>query len=454
MAVVEEKREPFIRQDGKDKVTGLGRYTADLARTGMLQARFRYADHAHARVLRIDTSRARALAGVFAVLTQDDVPDVRYGGFVEDRTLFARDVVRFEGEIVAAVAALTEEIAERAVELIEVEYEPLPVVTDPERALEAGATLVHAGWEGYAANEDVVRAGNDCSHSTIGKGDVDAAMAEADVVVKERYVADMSHAVPIEPRAIVAEWQGDKVTVWTSTQVPFIARSGVATTLQMSESDVRVIVPHLGGGFGGKCEFHFEAHVAALARAARRPVRLVFTRREEFVAPDHRREGQVIELETGVMKDGTLVGRRARLVLDNGAYAAEAPFFSQMAAMMAVGPYRVPHVFVDAHLAYTNTTPSGSVRAPTAPQACWALEQHMDAVAERIGLDPVELRRRNIVHEGDETATRQVFTPIAAAETLERAVEMIGYGRELGPTRRSASPAAGGRHSRCRRAPT
>jgi CO/xanthine dehydrogenase Mo-binding subunit len=431
VATVEKKPEAFIRQDGKDKVTGLGRYTADLTRTGMLHARFRYSDHAHARLLSVDTTRARALPGVFAVLTQDDVPDVRYGGFVEDRTLFARDVVRFEGEIVAAVAALTPEIADRAVALIEVEYEPLPVVRDSEQALLAGSVLVHSGWDGYEANENLVRDGNDCSRSTIVKGDVEAGLADADVVVKERYVADMSHAVPIEPRAIVAEWQGDKVTVWSSTQVPFIARSGVATTLELSEADVRVIVPHLGGGFGGKCEFHFEAHVAALARAANRPVRLVFTRREEFLAPDHRREGQVLELETGVMNDGTLVARRGHLVLDNGAYAADAPFFPQMAAMMAVGPYRVPHVSIDAHLAYTNTTPSGSVRAPTAPQACWALEQHMDAVAEAVGLDPVELRRRNIVHEGDESATRQVFTPIAAAETLERAVEMIGYGREL-----------------------
>jgi CO/xanthine dehydrogenase Mo-binding subunit len=431
VATVEKKPQAFIRQDGKDKVTGLGRYTADLTRTGMLHARFRYSDHAHARLVSVDTMRARALPGVFAVLTQDDVPDVRYGGFVEDRTLFAREVVRFEGEIIAAVAALTPEIADRAVELIEVEYEPLPVVRDSEQALLAGTVLVHSGWDGYEANEDLVRDGNDCSRSTIVKGDAEAGLADADVVVKERYVADMSHAVPIEPRAIVAEWQGDKVTVWSSTQVPFIARSGVATTLELSEGDVRIIVPHLGGGFGGKCEFHFEAHVAALARAANRPVRLVFTRREEFLAPDHRREGQVLELETGVMKDGTLVARRGHLVLDNGAYAADAPFFPQLAAMMAVGPYRIPHVSIDAHLAYTNTTPSGSVRAPTAPQSCWALEQHMDAVAEAVGLDPVELRRRNIVHEGDESATRQVFTPIAAAETLERAVEMIGYGREL-----------------------
>jgi CO/xanthine dehydrogenase Mo-binding subunit len=431
VATVEKKPEAFIRQDGKDKVTGLGRYTADLTRTGMLHARFRYSDHAHARLASVDTTHARALPGVFAVLTQDDVPEVRYGGFVEDRTLFARDVVRFEGEIIAAVAAQTPEIADRAVELIEVEYEPLPVVRDSEQALLAGTVLVHSGWDGYEANEDLVRDGNDCSRSTIVKGDAEAGLADADVVVKERYVADMSHAVPIEPRAIVAEWQGDKVTVWSSTQVPFIARSGVATTLELSEADVRIIVPHLGGGFGGKCEFHFEAHVAALARAANRPVRLVFTRREEFLAPDHRREGQVLELETGVMNDGTLVARRGHLVLDNGAYAADAPFFPQLAAMMAVGPYRIPHVSIDAHLAYTNTTPSGSVRAPTAPQSCWALEQHMDAVAEAVGLDPVELRRRNIVHEGDESATRQVFTPIAAAETLERAVEMIGYGREL-----------------------
>ena len=219
--------------------------------------------------------------------------------------------------------------------------------------------------------------------------------------------------------------------MWSSTQVPYIARSGVATTLELPESHVRIIVPHLGGGFGGKCEFHYEAHVAALARATSRPVRLVFSRSEEFIAPDHRREGQVIELETGVMKDGTLVARRGRLILDNGAYSADAPFFPQLAAMHAIGPYRIPNVSIDASLAYTNTTPSGSVRAPTAPQACWAVEQHMDSVAASIGMDPVELRRRNILKEGDSTATNQVLEPIGAAETLERAVELIGYGKEL-----------------------
>ena len=436
MATVEEPRtesRPFIRPDGKDKVTGLGRYTADMTLTGMLHARFVYAPTTHARLVRVDTSKARALPGVLAVLTQADVPDVLHGPFVPDRRLFAKDVVRFEGEVVAAVAALTPEIAARAAELVKIDFEALPAISDPEAALADGAPLIHPSWESYEALEDLVRHGNCASRSTIVKGDVDAGMGEAEVVVRGRYIADMSHAAPIEPHAVIAQWEGDHVTIWSSTQVPFPARSTVAHTLQMPEARVRIIAPLLGGGFGGKCEPHFEAHVAALARAAGRPVKLVFSRREEFTVPDHRREGMAIELETGVRRDGTMVARRGKLVIDNGAYTADAAFFPQLAAMHAVGPYRIPHISVEAELAYTNNVPSGSVRAPTAPQVCWALEQHLDAVAREIGLDPVELRRRNIVHEGDEGPTRQIFNAIGAAETLEKACELIGYGKELPP---------------------
>lgn len=430
MSTIERDR-PFIRPDGRDKVTGQGRYTADLTLTGMAHARFRYADHTHARIVSIDTAAARALPGVFAVITHADVPDVRYGPFVQDRRLFARESVRFEGEVVAAVAAATPELAERAAALVEVVYEPLPAVHDLELALAESAPLVHPEWAGYAASEDVVRDDNDCSRSTIVKGDADAAMASAATVVQGRYTADMAHAVPIEPRAVLAQWEGERVTIWSSTQVPYLARSGVATTLGLAENRVRVIVPHLGGGFGGKCEFHFEAQIAALARAAGRPVRLVFTRREEFVAPDHRREGMLIELETGIDADGLIVARRGRLLLDNGAYSADAPFFPQMAAMHAVGPYRIPNISIEARLPYTNTTPSGSVRAPTAPQVCWAVEQHMDAIAEAIATDPLELRLRHVLVEGDEGPTRQVLLPNGARRTLERAAELIGWGREL-----------------------
>jgi len=430
-AVEEEKRTLFIRPDGKEKVTGVGRYTADMNLTGQLHAKFKYAGHTHARITRIDTSKAKALPGVLAVLTHADVPEVRYGGMVQDRLMFAKDTVRFEADVVAGVAALTPEIAQQAVDLIEVDYEPLPANSDIEQAIGAGATLIHEGWADYGGDETMGRDGNTLGHSTVIRGDAAAAMATADAVVKGRYVADCSQGVPIEPRAIIAQWQGDKVTVWSSTQVPFAARSGVATVLEIPESHVRIVVPLLGGGFGSKCDFHFEGHVAALARAAQRPVKLVFSRHEEFVAPDHRREGMVLELETGVRKDGSIVARRGKLVIDGGAYCCEGGFFAQMAAMHAIGPYQIENVDIDSYLVYTNNQPSSSIRAPTAPQACWAVEQHMDEVAAAIGMDPVELRRRTLIEEGKPGATGQVYDEIGIRETLERAAEMIGWGQDL-----------------------
>ena len=427
----EEPLTAFIRPDGKEKVTGSGRYTADLTMTGLAYAKFRYADHPRAKLVRIDASKARALPGVVAVVTQDELPDVRFGGFVQDRYLFAKGEVRFEGEIVAGVAALTEETATEAAALIEVDYEPLPAVTDFVAAMEEGAPLVHADWASYERDENIVSNGNTMAYHTIVKGDADEAMAGAEVVVKGRYESDASQGVPIEPRAVVAQWQGDKVTIWSSTQVPYAARAGVAHTLAIPEANVRIVVPLLGGGFGAKCDLHFEAQVAALARAAGRPVKLVFSRQEEFVAIAQRREGIVMELETGATRDGRLVARRARLVLDKGAYCGEGGFLGQMAAMHACGPYVIDNVKVESYLNYTNQQPSGSVRAPTAPQVCWALEQHMDEVARAVEMDPVELRRRTLIEEGAEGPTRQVFDRIGVKESLDKAVEMIGYGQEL-----------------------
>ncbi len=421
----------FVRADGPDKVTGSGRYAADLVLPGMLWARFRYADHPHARIVSLDTSRAERMHGVLAVLTAEDVPDVRYSAGVADRQLFARDVVRFEGEIVAAVAATTVEAADAAVAAIDVAYEPLTAVVDPEAALAPGSPLVHPDWQSYDAAPETVRDGNTASFSSISRGDAKAAMAEAHTVVSSRYVADASHAVPIEPRAIVAQWEGNRVTIHSSTQVPFDARAGVCRTLGLPTNQVRVIVPHLGGGFGGKCGFHYEAHIAALARAAKRPVKLVFSRLEEFLAPDRRREGMVVEITTGLDADGAIVARTGDLVIDNGAYIADAAFFPQIAAMHVAGPYRIPNLHIDSRLVYTNRQPSGSVRAPTAPQACWALESHTDELAGAIGMDPVEFRRRTIVTSGSVGAAGQTYDDIGLAECLESAVAQIGY--EPGP---------------------
>ncbi len=279
MSVAAVRGPGFIRPDGKEKVTGTGRYTADLTFTGMAYARFRYADHPHARIRRIDTTKARAVPGVVAVVTQADLPDVRFGGFVQDRTLFAKDVVRFEGEIVAGVAALTEEIAAEAARLIEVEYEPLPVVTDFVAAMEPGRPADPSGL-------GVVRAGREHRRRRQHDGlphDREGRRRRRRWPRPTSWSRDGTsptrrRACRSSPGPCVAEWQGDEVTIWSSTQVPYAARAGVAQTLQIPEANVRIVVPLLGGGFGAKCDLHFEAQVAALARAARRPVKLVFSR--------------------------------------------------------------------------------------------------------------------------------------------------------------------------------
>jgi CO/xanthine dehydrogenase Mo-binding subunit len=419
------------RGDGPEKVTGQAKYTADMTMTGMLHARFLYAERPRARIIEINTTAAQVLPGVFAVITQADMLDVRYGFFVKDRTLFAKDDVRFEAEVVAAVAALTPEIAAHALDLIKVGYEDLEPILNVEDALRLDSDLVHQQFASYEQMPGVDRDRNDCGHMTSVKGNVDAGFAEADVVVSARYRSDMSHAVPIEPHAVIAEWQGDRVTIWSTSQVPFPARAGVARTLGISESNVRIIVPHLGGGFGGKCDFHFEAHIAALAKVTRRPVKLVFTRREEFLATDKPRHAAIIDLETGVKNDGTITARRAKIILDGGAYTGDSHFATEIGLMMIQGPYRIPNLSAEAHTVYTNRTPSGSVRAPGAPQTCWAVEQHTEEIAEKLGMHPIDFRRKNLVQDGDTGQTGQRFDNPTATECLDRALEMAGYGQEL-----------------------
>ena len=433
-AAAPDSASPWIRADGPAKVTGQARYTGDLVFPGLAHARLLLAGRPHARIRRIDTTRARAIPGVLAVLTEADVPARRYGYFdyLVDRTLFATDTVRFEGEVVAAVAALTPELAAEAVDAIEVDYDDLPPILDVEAALEPNAPLVHEAIATYGHDTNIEPAGNLASRSTIVKGDAAAVLASAPVVVRERYVADMAHPVPIEPHAVTADWSGDRVTIYSSTQVPFLARSMTAQVLEVPEHKVRVVVTHLGGGFGGKCDFHFEAHVAALAKACRRPVRLVLSRREEFIAPDKVTHAMVVDVATGVAEDGRILALEARIVLDSGAYASDTPVLGQVAAMMVAGPYRIPDIDIEALTVYTNRTPSGSVRAPTGPQACWAIEQHHDEVAARVGLDPVEFRRRNLVRDGDEGPTRQRHEGDGAIQTLELAIDRVRAGAPLG----------------------
>ncbi len=421
----------FKRADGPDKVTGSGRYTADMTLTGQLVAKFKYGGVSHGRITKLDVTAAQAIPGVFAVLTAADVPDVRYSYGLADRTLFATDIIRFEGEVVAAVAAINTDVAERAIDAIVLEVEALEPIVDLRAAITDGSSLVHEDIESYEVSGDTPHSGNVATHSSISMGDVDTAMASAATVVTSHYLADASHATPIEPRAVIAQWEGDKVTVWTSTQVPFDARAGVCETLELPTSKVRIIAPHLGGGFGGKCGAHFEPHIAALARVAKRPVKLVFSRWEEFIAPDRRRESMIIEVSTGVDADGAIVARTGEILLDNGAYMADASFFAQAAAMHVAGPYVIPNIYIDAKLVYTNHQPSGSVRAPTAPQACWAVESHTDEIAAAIGMDALEFRRKNIVTSGSTGCVGQTYDEIGLDQCLDLAAASAGWGTDL-----------------------
>ena len=421
----------FIRADGPDKVTGTGRYTADMTLTGQLVAKFKYAEVTHAIITKLDVEAARAIPGVFAVLTAADVPDIRFTYGIADRTLFATDRVRFEGEIVAAVAAISDDVAQQALDAIVFEYDELPPIVDLEAAIADGAALVHPDVDSYVVTGDTPHSGNVATHSSIAMGNAEEAMSNAATVVTSRYVADASHATPIEPRAVVAQWEGERVTVYTSTQVPFDARNLVCEALELPANRVRIIAPHLGGGFGGKCGGHFEPHIAALARAAKRPVKLVFSRWEEFIAPDRRREGMIIDITTGVDADGKIVARTGNILLDNGAYLADSAFFPQAAAMHVAGPYVIPNVFIDSRLVYTNHQPSGSVRAPTAPQGCWAVESHTDEIAAAIGMDPLDFRRKNIVTTGSVGAVGQTYDEIGLDQCLELAAESAGWGNDL-----------------------
>ena len=436
----------------------LGRYTADMNLTGQLHAKFKYAGHTHARITRIDTSQGAGAPGrVRGRSRTPTCPRCATAAWCQDRLHVreGRRAVRGRRRRGRRRADRGDRRSRRS-SLIEVDYEPLPANADIEAAIATAPPLIHEGWADYGGDETMGRDGNTLGHSTIIRGDAAAAMAKADAVVKGRYVADCSQGVPIEPRAIIAQWQGDKVTVWSSTQVPFAARSGVATVLEIPESHVRI------DRAAARRRLRLQVRLPlrgprrrAGARARGGPVKLVFSRHEEFIAPDHRREGMVIELETGVKKDGTIVARRGKLVLDGGAYCGEGGFFAQMAAMHAIGPYQIQNVDIDSYLVYTNNQPSSSIRAPTAPQACWAVEQHMDEVAAAIGMDAVELRRRSLIEEGKPGATGQVYDADRHAETLEKA----GRDDRLGPgparrTRRSASRAAGGRRSACPRART
>ena len=426
---------PVPRVDGLEKVTGRARYVTDLVIPGMAHARVMRSPYAHARVRRVDVTRARALTGVLAALCGADLTwcEPYYGPAYRDRPVLAIDVARYEGEPVAAVAAVDEATADAALDLIEVDYEPLPPVTTLEEALAPGAPLVHTGkpQAGIFADLSTLRpepGTNICHQFHFARGDSAGALASADLVLDDTYRFPPVQHYAMEPHAAVAVWsETDGLTIWASSQNPYSVRVELAKMFDVPLARIRVVVPHLGGGFGSKTYAKLEPLAAALARVAGRPVRLAASVAEAFQTV--RRCAARVHVRVGFRRDGALVAVECDADYDVGAYADIGPRVVQKGTYTATGPYRVPHVELAARAVYTNTTPGGAFRGFGVPQLAWALESLVDAAADRLGRDPVELRRQNFLAHGEEFAPGDTPIDGKLEESLSRAAEAIGWTR-------------------------
>jgi CO/xanthine dehydrogenase Mo-binding subunit len=415
------------RMDAPGKVTGSAIYAADFALPGMLHGKVLRSREPHARLVRIDVRRAARLPGVRAVLTAADVPDVRYGGSVKDEEVFARERIRFAGQPLAAVAATSPEAAAAGLAAIEVVTEPLPAILDVAAALAPEAPLVHEGWAAYTALPILHREGNVCNRARIVVGDVERGFEESDRVFEHRFTTRSVHQGYTEPRAAVALWDSaGHVSVWSNTQLPFEIQSTLSEILEVPSSSVRVIVPGVGGGFGGKLRVGVEHFAALLARKTGRAVKVMTTSEEELTAA-YARQPAIVELKTGGTRDGRILAREGRLWFDTGAFAGSGPGVASVATLMLAGPYRIPNLLLEGYAVYTNKTNFGSFRAPSGPQANFAVESQMDIIADALGLDPLELRLRNIVREGEEGPTGQVLTAVGLEECLRKVAAAIGW---------------------------
>jgi CO/xanthine dehydrogenase Mo-binding subunit/aerobic-type carbon monoxide dehydrogenase small subunit (CoxS/CutS family) len=430
------------RTDAVEKVTGRARYVTDLEVPGMAHAALLRAPYAHARIVRIEAARARAVPGVLAVLTGADVGqwcEPYYGPAFRDRPVLAMDVARFEGEPVVAVAAADAETAARALALVEIEWEELPAVTTLEEALAPGAPLVHTGepLAGHFVDLASLRpqpGTNVCHRFDYARGDAERALAQADVVVEDAFAFPRVQHYAMEPHAAIAHWDdADGLTVWASTQNPFSVRVELARTFGLPLGRVRIRVPLVGGGFGSKAYAKLEPIAAVLARAAGRPVRLAISAEDAFRTV--RRCDTRVRVRLGFRRDGTLLALDCHADFDVGAYADIGPRVVQKGTYTATGPYRVPHVRLHSAAVYTNTTPGGAFRGFGVPQLAWAVESLVDEAARRLDRDPVELRAQNLLAHGEEFAPGD--TPIDGKfeESLARAAEAIGWSQALAADR-------------------
>jgi len=421
------------RNDARAKATGTAAYTDDLKLPGMLHGRILRSPLAHARIAHIDTSRAEALTGVRCVVTGRDIPQVKYGNWrlfpdTQDEYALAVDKVRFIGDEVAAVAAVDKDTAQEALDLIEVEYEELPGLFDVESAMAEGAAAIHD----HCRNNTSV-------NRKIAYGDVEKGFAESDYVREDTFrVHAVSHAY-LEPCSALAQVDLDgRITLWTSTQVPYIVQCLLASTLEMRENDVRVIKPFIGGGFGGKMELRtWEFCAAFMAKRTGRPVKFTLNREEEFLA-GRRRHPMTIQSKVGFKKDGRLVAKDLKITLDGGAYNAMGPTATFLCGNFGAMLYRYPnYAFYGQHV-YTNKPPASAMRGFGAPQSLYASEIQMNMAAEELGIDPVDIRLENAQVSGDKIPDVATISSCGFIESIQEVARMSDWKKKrasLGPGR-------------------
>lgn len=395
---------PEPRLDGRHKVTGSAIYTADRLLEGIAWGKVLRSPLPHARINRIDVSRAKEHPGVLAVLTAVDVSTNPFGRQLRDMPILAQDRVRFVGEKVAAIAAHTPAVAEEAASLVEVEYEELPAVFDPLEAMREGAPILHEGLARYPnAPRPVPAFPNVHSHVKWQLGDCEKGFAESDFVFEQTFTTQRVHQAYLEPHACVAaDGPGERILIWSSNKVPFQTRQYLAEHLGMDPTKILFQLSPVGGDFGGKGSLMDLPLAYYLAKLTRRPVKMVMTYGEELTAGNPRHPS-VIRIKTGVKNDGRLWAREVKMIFNSGAYAAFKPnaTINLPGARHGAGAYRIPNVSMEALSVYTNCVPSGHMRGPGDPQVYFAVESHTDYIAHELKVDPLELRRMNVLKSGD-----------------------------------------------------
>ncbi len=423
------------RIDGRDKITGAAHFVDDLDfGPNLLQAEIVESPHAHALIRRIDTSKAERVPGVVRVVTGRDFPD-RFGLYMQDRYIFPTDHVRFVGEQVAAVIARDAKTAKRAARLVKVEYDELEPVLDLGRALAENPVLVHPDLEKYShCPWFFPKPKTNVAHwRKTRKGDVERGFGEADVVFEQTYTVPRYAHCAIEPHAIVGLHDlSGRLTLWSASQSPYTQRHVFAQALAnrgLSHKDIRVVTPYVGGGFGGKAGVSMEIMGAALAVLVKgNPVKLRWSRAQEFYNT-YQRQGVVAKIKMGVKRDGTITAIEHTLTWDAGAYVEYGANVVNAAGLSATGPYRIPNVKIDSVCVYTNLPPGGPYRGFGYSEFMFGLESHIDTMANMIGMDAVEFRRRNAIREGDALAYGAAMNPSGLHEAIDRVAAEIEWGK-------------------------